>query len=49
MCSSDLIAIILAPLSLKVSSYIETAFNANGRALGAGDIDADGIVDLAAS
>ena len=42
------VAIILDPMSLKVSSYIETAFNGNGRALGAGDVDGDGIVDLVA-
>jgi len=42
------IAILLDPLSGKVASYIETAFNANGRALGGGDVDGDGIVDLVA-
>ena len=42
------IAILLDPLSREVDRYIETAFNDNGRALGAGDIDGDGIVDLVA-
>ena len=42
------IAILLAPLSLEVSSYVETAFDGNGRALGAGDIDGDDRVDLVA-
>ncbi|MHC4940772.1 MAG: IPT/TIG domain-containing protein [Planctomycetota bacterium] len=40
------VAILLDPMSGKVASYIETAFNGNGRALGSGDVDGDGIVDL---
>ncbi|MHC4953299.1 MAG: IPT/TIG domain-containing protein [Planctomycetota bacterium] len=42
------VAILLDPMSLKVSAYIETAFNDNGRALGAGDVDGDGVVDMVA-
>ena len=42
------VAILLDPLSGSVSSYVEPGFKSNGRALGAGDIDGDGRVDLVA-